>query len=160
LVECVDGGRYAVSALARPYAAARLAEDPTEAAATAARHAAFFAAAVDTGAAADAPPPVTPAGDGLAEQAEHLRAPWGWAAAHGRADVLERLRPGLVRLYDQRGAWAEATSCLGTAAERLRAALAGDAAGAGAPGAATERAGVLAACLVDLARFQIQRCQL
>jgi predicted ATPase len=155
LVDRADGGRYALSALVHRDAAGWLAADPADAAATAARHAAFYAADRGTR------PPAAPAGDDQADQVEDVRAAWDWSIAHGRPDLLDGLRPRLVRLYDQQGAWAEAAHCLGTAAARLRASLAGDAAdGWSQPGGAAELASVLAACLVDLARFEIQRCQL
>jgi predicted ATPase len=157
LVNRVDGGRYALSALVHRYAADRLAEDPADAKAAEARHAGFYATAAD-GAAS---PPAAPAGEEPADQLEDVRAAWEWSAAHGRPDLLDRLRPSLVRLHDQQGAWAEAAHCLGAAATRLRASLTGDAAGGGdQAGGAVKLASVLAACLVDLAHCEIQRGRL
>ena len=92
-----EGGRYELNEQVRRFAVRQQAGRPDERARLAARHAAHFATLVQERAAA------LPRSRQALAELEHERAnilaAWEWAAANGHADLLARMRPGLLQFH-------------------------------------------------------------
>ena len=97
LVSPGPGGRYHLGEVVHRYATRQQAGRAEERALIGARHAAYFAAYVQQRA-----PALRRSRQAVAEiESERLdiMAAWEWAAAQGHADLLERMRPGLLLFH-------------------------------------------------------------
>lgn len=113
--------RFTLHELVRHYAAERLAEDPADHAATAARHSAYYAGLIQ-GVITRQTGGSSPEGWAqLTRDSENGRAAWMHAAAAGDPALVLAMARGLMIFYDVRGWVREAVTLFAEAAAALRA---------------------------------------
>jgi predicted ATPase len=121
LLRRFGSGRYDLHEVIRQYADDQLREQADEFGATCGRHAAFYLRLVAEREQRLKGAEQAPAMAELNAEIDNIRAAWGWAAAHGRFDELERAAETLQWFYEFRGWFQEGTALFAQAVEQLRA---------------------------------------
>lgn len=119
-------GRYGLHELIRQYAAARLDEQPDEAAATRERHAAYFMRLAGERVDQIKGPDQAAAVAELSAEIDNLRAAWPWAVAHRMLDTLNNAGEVMRWFYEFRSWLQEGADLFADGVARLRQAGPGD----------------------------------